>query len=187
MILSSYVASTYSQGRPLSISASIVFEQSYAGIEGDSASMAELCVLLSAIAQVPLKQSFAVTGSVDQFGNMQAIGGVNEKIEGFFALCQARGLDGNQGVIIPATNVRHLMLRQEVVDAVAAGLFQVYSVNHVDDVMELLTAMPIGKADEAGQFPVGSFNARVHLALENYAAQLKQFSGSSDNDSRHDH
>jgi predicted ATP-dependent protease len=187
LILSAYVASTYNLGRPLSISASIVFEQSYAGIEGDSASMAELCVLLSALAQAPLKQSFAMTGSVDQFGNVQAIGGVNEKIEGFFALCQARGLDGKQGVIIPAANVRHLMLRSDVVAAVSAGLFNVYSVDHVDAAMELLTGMPAGVVDAAGQFPAGSLNQRVRLALDIYAAQLQQFSADSDRDSRSGH
>ena len=176
MILSSYVASTYSAGRPLSISASIVFEQSYSGIEGDSASMAELCVLLSAIAQVPIKQSFAITGSVDQFGNMMAIGGVNEKIEGYFAVCKARGLDGSHAVIIPKANERHLMLRAEVVNAVADGSFKLYSVEHVDGAMELLTGLPAGKSDSAGEFPANTLNARIRTALDQYAAQLKQFS-----------
>ena len=126
LILASFLNARYALDRPLSLSASLVFEQSYGGVDGDSASSTELYVLLSAIGDMPIRQSLAVTGSVDQHGRVQAIGGVNEKIEGFFDLCNARGLTGDQGVLIPAANVKHLMLRQDVVDAVAAGKFHVY-------------------------------------------------------------
>ena len=128
------------------LSASLVFEQNYGGVDGDSASSAELYALLSALAEVPLRQSLAVTGSVNQHGEVQAIGGVNEKIEGFFDICLARGLSGEQGVLIPAANVKHLMLRADVVDAVAAGSFHVYAVAHVDEGIVLLTGLPAGAA-----------------------------------------
>ncbi|HYN39231.1 MAG TPA: ATP-binding protein, partial [Rhodospirillales bacterium] len=133
LILSSYLAGRYARERPLSLSASLVFEQSYGGIEGDSASSAELYALLSALAEIPIRQSLAVTGSVDQQGRVQAIGGVNEKIEGFFDVCAARGLSGEQGVLIPASNVPHLMLRKDVVDACRAGRFRVFAVASIDE------------------------------------------------------
>ena len=126
LILSGFLGARYALDRPLSLSASLVFEQSYGGVDGDSASSAELYALLSALANVPIKQSLAVTGSVNQHGQVQAIGGVNEKIEGYFDLCQARDLTGDQGVLIPASNVKHLMLREDVVEAVTAGTFHVY-------------------------------------------------------------
>ena len=138
MIVSSFLGSRYAQEQPLSLHASLVFEQSYGGVEGDSASIAEVCALISAIIGRPIKQSLAVTGSMDQHGVVQAIGGVNEKIEGFFDICKEQGLSGEQGVIIPTTNQDHLMLRQDVVDAVAAGQFHVHAVVTVDDAMELL-------------------------------------------------
>ena len=144
----------------MSLSASLVFEQSYGGVEGDSASSTELYALLSAIAQVPIKQTLAVTGSVDQHGRVQAIGGVNEKIEGFFDLCQARGLTGDQGVLIPATNVKHLMLRSDVVEAVKAGQFHVYPIAHVDEGIELLTGLPAGEPDNARPLPQGYDQSR---------------------------
>jgi predicted ATP-dependent protease len=165
LILSGFLGSRYVPDKPLSLSASLVFEQSYSGVDGDSASSAELYALLSALAEVPLKQSLAVTGSVNQRGQVQAIGGVNDKIEGFFDLCQARGLTGEQGVLIPAANVQHLMLRQDVVDAVAAGQFHVYPVETIDQGLSLLTGLPAGERDESGQFPAESVNGRVEDRL----------------------
>ncbi len=145
LILSGFLGARYALERPLSLSASLVFEQSYSGVEGDSASSAELYALLSALAEAPIKQSLAVTGSVNQHGQVQAIGGVNEKVEGFFDLCRARGLSGQQGVLIPAANVKHLMLRREVVEAVAAGQFHLYPVTTIDQGIEILTGLPAGE------------------------------------------
>jgi lon-related putative ATP-dependent protease len=171
LILASFLSSRYAREKPLSLSASIVFEQSYSGVEGDSASSAELYALISAIADAPIRQSFAVTGSVNQRGQVQAIGGVNEKIEGFFDLCKARGLDGTQGVLIPATNVKHLMLRRDVVEAVAAGKFHVYPVETIDQGIELLTGIPAGEHDEMGNYPAESINGRVQKRLNDLAAK----------------
>ncbi len=165
LILSSFLAERYSKNRPLSLSASLVFEQSYGFVEGDSASLAELCALLSSLAGVPILQSLAVTGSVNQLGQVQAIGGVNEKIEGFFDICKARGLSGEQGVLIPATNVKHLMLRQDVVQAAADGQFHVYPVEDIDQAMELLTGVPAGVPDADGNPPEGSINYLVAARL----------------------
>jgi len=169
LILSSLLRNRYATQRPLSLSASLVFEQSYAGVEGDSASSTELYALLSAIADVPIKQSLAVTGSVDQRGQVQAIGGVNEKIEGFFDLCKERGLTGDQGVLIPVANVKHLMLRQEVVDAAAAGQFHIYPVTTIDEGIELLTGMPAGEPDAEGNYPEGTVNFLVAHRLQEFA------------------
>lgn len=166
LILSGYLNARYGRSRPLSLGASVVFEQSYGGIDGDSASSAELFALLSEIAEVPISQNFAVTGSVNQLGEVQAIGGVNEKIEGFFELCQLRGLSGDQGVLIPATNVRHLMLGDEVVNAVRAGKFRIYPIETIDQGIAILTGMTAGKRSKAGNFPKGSFNALVDRKLE---------------------
>lgn len=165
LILSAFLASRYARHQPLSLSASLVFEQSYSPVEGDSASLAELCALLSALADVPIRQSLAITGSINQFGGVQAIGGVNEKIEGFFDLCAARGLTGEQGVVIPTACIRHLMLREDVVEAVAAGCFAVYAVATVDEAMEVLTGMPAGVADAKGLMPRNTLNHRVATAL----------------------
>jgi len=165
LILSGFLSGRYVVDRPLSLSASLVFEQSYGGVEGDSASMAELCALLSALADAPIKQSWAMTGSVNQHGEAQPIGGVNEKIEGFFDVCQARGLLGEQGVIIPLSNVKDLMLRHDVVEAVRAGQFQVHAVQTVDQALELLTGVPAGERDGEGNFPEGSLNHRVEARL----------------------
>jgi lon-related putative ATP-dependent protease len=165
LILSSYLGARYAMDRPLSLSASLVFEQSYSGVEGDSASSAELYALLSALADLPIKQGLAVTGSVNQYGQVQAIGGVNEKIEGFFDVCRAQGLTGEQGVLIPASNVKHLMLRPDVVAAVAAGQFQVYAVETIDQGIEILTGVPAGERDAQGEFPAGSVNQRVEARL----------------------
>lgn len=164
-ILSSFVGSHYSPNVPLSLAASLTIEQSYADVEGDSASLAELCALLSSLANTPLKQSLAVTGSVNQLGRVQAVGGVNDKIEGFFDICRQRGLNGEQGVIIPASNVEHLMLREEVVAAAKAGQFSVYPVSDVDQALELLTGMSAGQADNQGMFEENTFNNRVQTRL----------------------
>jgi lon-related putative ATP-dependent protease len=165
LILSGFLGARYASDRPLSLSASLVFEQSYSGVEGDSASSAELYALLSALSETPIKQSLAVTGSVNQRGEVQAIGGVNEKIEGFFDLCRARGLTGEQGVLIPASNVKHLMLRLDVVEAVEAGKFHVYPVETIDQGIALLTGLEAGERDSAGKFPEGSVNHRVEARL----------------------
>jgi len=165
MILSGFLGARYALDQPLSLHASLVFEQSYGGVEGDSASSAELYALLSALADLPLKQSFAVTGSVNQHGEIQAIGGVNEKIEGFFDLCRARGELSGQGVIIPRSNVPHLMLRRDVVEAVSAGKFQIYAIQTIDEGMELLTGVTAGVRDASGKLPEGSVNQRVEARL----------------------
>lgn len=180
LILSSYLGSRYATKRPLSLSASLVFEQSYGGVDGDSASSAELYALLSALSDVPIKQSFAVTGSVNQHGQVQAIGGVNEKIEGFFDICFARGLTGDQGVLIPSANVKNLMLRQDVVDAVAAGKFQVYPIETIEQGIEVLTGVPAGAADEKGMFPEGTINQLVTAQLESMAETRREFYRASD-------
>jgi lon-related putative ATP-dependent protease len=164
LILAGFLGARYAADHPLSLSASLVFEQSYGAVEGDSASSAELYALLSALAEVPIKQSFAVTGSVNQHGQVQAIGGVNEKIEGFFDLCKARKLEG-QGVVIPASNVRHLMLRSDVVDAVRAGTFRIYAVETIDEGIEILTGLTAGERDTSGKFPEGSVNQQVEARL----------------------
>ncbi|HJX37190.1 MAG TPA: ATP-binding protein, partial [Anaerolineae bacterium] len=165
LILAGFLGARYARKKPLSLSASLVFEQSYGGVEGDSASSAELYALLSAIAQVPLRQYLAVTGSVNQHGQVQAIGGVNEKIEGFFDVCKARGLTGEQGVLIPASNVKHLMLRQDVVDAAASGEFHIYPVETIDQGIELLTGLEAGQPDEEGKYPEGTVNYLVEAHL----------------------
>jgi predicted ATP-dependent protease len=175
LILSSFLAARYARNQPLALSASLVFEQSYGLVEGDSASLAELCVLLSNLANVPIKQSLAVTGSVNQVGQAQAIGAVNEKIEGFFDICAARGLNGEQGVLIPAANVKHLMLRRDVVAAAEAGQFRIYAVDHVDQAIALLTGLPAGQADASGQYPEGSINHRVAARLAELTEIRKRF------------
>lgn len=177
LILSGYLGSHYLPDRPLSLAASLVFEQSYGGVDGDSASSAELYALLSALAEVPIKQHFAVTGSVNQRGEVQAIGGVNEKIEGFFDLCEARGLSGEHGVLIPASNVKNLMLEQRVLDAVEAGKFHVHAVETVDQGIEILTGMDAGKRDGEGKFPEGSLNQRVAARLADFAEKRAKFVG----------
>lgn len=175
LILVGYLGARYAAERPLSLAATLVFEQSYSGVDGDSASSAELYALLSALADVPLKQSLAVTGSVNQRGQIQAIGGVNEKIEGFFDVCQARGLTGEQGVLIPAANVTHLMLRPDVVAAAAAGQFHIYPVTVVDDGLALLTGLPAGQPDALGKYPAESVNGRIVQRLNTLAEQARYF------------
>jgi predicted ATP-dependent protease len=175
MILSGFMAGHYVPDKPLSLSASLVFEQSYEGVDGDSASSAELYALLSALAGVPLRQSLAVTGSVNQLGRIQPIGGVNEKIEGFFDVCRAQGLTGDQGVLIPDANVKHLMLRRDVVEAVESNQFHVYAVSTVQQGIELLTGMPAGDRDDEGRFPENSVNRRVEERLVEFADRAAVF------------
>src|SRR5262252_485289 len=175
LILAAYLGAHYAADRPLSLSASLVFEQSYSGVEGDSASSVELYALLSALAELPVKQGLAVTGSVNQHGQVQVIGGVNEKIEGFFDVCRAQGMTGEQGVLIPASNVKHLMLRPDVVAAVAAGRFHVYPVETIDQGIALLTGTPAGERDAQGEFPAGSVNQRVEARLLELAEKRQAF------------
>ncbi len=175
MILDSFLSSRYARTMPLSLRASLVFEQSYGGVEGDSASCAELCALLSSLAGIPVKQSIAITGAVSQQGEVQAIGGVNEKIEGFFDVCSQRGLTGKEGVIIPSTNVRHLMLKAEVVEAIRAGSFMVYAVSCADEAVELLTGVAAGSRSAKGNYPIESVNGRVEATLIRFARDLQRF------------
>jgi predicted ATP-dependent protease len=160
----------------------LVFEQSYSGVDGDSASSTELYALLSAIAQVPIKQSLAVTGSVNQLGQVQAIGGVNEKIEGFYDLCNARGLTGEQGVMIPSSNVKHLMLRHDVVEAVAAGRFRIYPVATIDEGIEILTGIPAGTPNAEGLYPKDTLNRLVNDRLAKLANKRREFDAASNGD-----
>jgi len=178
LILSSYLGAHYTTELPLSLSASLVFEQSYGQIDGDSASVAELVALLSAISGVPVKQSLAITGSVDQKGQVQAVGGVNQKIEGFFDTCKTRGLTGEQGVLLPADNTQHLMLRRDIVDAVAEDRFRIYPLRHVDEAIALLTGREAGERDADGQFPDDTVNALVEQALRNLAGRRRAFAAS---------
>jgi len=176
-ILSAYLGRRYAKFQPLCLSASLVFEQTYSTVEGDSASLAELCALLSAIGDLPVRQSLAVTGSVNQHGEVQAIGGVNEKIEGFFDICQARGLTGAEGVIIPYANRRHLMLRRDLIEATASGAFHVYAVRHVDQAMELLTGQRAGIPDAEGVYPTDTVNGQVQYRLGEFFSVRQQISG----------
>ena len=165
LILAGYLKSRFAQDKPLTLSASLTFEQSYGMVEGDSASMAELATLISALADVPLAQNLAMTGSVSQRGEAQPIGGVKWKIEGFYKVCKARGLDGKQGVIIPKANVQDLMLKKEVVDAVQDGKFHIWAVGHADEALELLTGMPAGQRRPDGTFEPDTLNAKVDQKL----------------------
>lgn len=182
LILSSFLAARYAKNQPMALSASLTFEQSYGMVEGDSASMAELCTLLSNLADAPIRQSLAITGSVNQFGQAQAIGAVNEKIEGFFDICNARGLTGDQGVLIPVSNVKHLMLRRDVVAAAEAGKFSIYAVENVDQAISILTGLPAGEADAAGNYPEGSVNRRVGARLAELAKIRQSFARKQDKD-----
>jgi lon-related putative ATP-dependent protease len=177
LILGGYLGEKFAQQQPLSATATVAFEQVYDEIEGDSASAAELYALLSSIGEIPLRQDLAVTGSVNQHGEIQAIGGVNEKIEGFFHTCKLERLTGDQGVVIPQANVRNLMLRPEVVDAIEAGDFHVHAVSTVDEAIEILTGKPMGEADEEGQFPEGSVGEAVQQRLAELAERQKKFRG----------
>ncbi|MGC8787535.1 MAG: Lon protease family protein, partial [Anaerolineae bacterium] len=180
LILSGYLTRQYAQDKPLTLSARLVFEQSYQEVEGDSASSAELYALLSALAELPIRQGIAVTGSINQWGQLQAVGGINEKIEGFFDLCVAKGLTGKQGVIIPQSNVKNLMLKEAVLEAVRKGLFHVYAVENVDQGLEILTGVTAGVRGPDGKFPDGSVHARVDARLRKLAEDLQNFGKETD-------
>jgi len=177
LIISGFLRDRYAQNKPLDLSASIAFEQSYAGVDGDSASSTEVYALLSALSGIPLRQDIAVTGSVNQHGEIQPIGGVNLKIEGFYDVCRARGLTGTQGVMIPVQNVKELMLRHDVVEAVRAGTFHIYAVSTIDDGIEILTGVAAGKRSAAGKFPPKSINALVDARLAAYAKHTRKAEG----------
>ncbi|NLG31964.1 MAG: AAA family ATPase, partial [Syntrophomonadaceae bacterium] len=173
LTLNGYLGAQYAQNRPLSLSASLTFEQSYQGIEGDSASSAELYALLSSLAEVEIYQGIAVTGSVNQNGEIQPVGGVNEKIEGFFKVCKENQLDGRQGVIIPYQNIDNLMLDEEVIEAVKNKKFNVWAVTHIDEGLEILTGMPAGKKEDNGKFTPGSIHDRIDRKLEQWMSRLR--------------
>ena len=179
LILGAYLGARYAPENPLSLSASLVFEQTYGGVDGDSASLAELIALISAIAEVPIRQSYAVTGSINQHGQVQAVGGVTEKVEGFFDICRSRGLTGNEGVVIPATNVENLVLRREVRDAIAQGNFHIYPVERVDEAIGLLTDRQAGERGADGQYQEGTVNALVEARLKSLAQVRKDFNAPS--------
>lgn len=180
LILSAALAARYAPDTPLSLNGSVVFEQTYGGVDGDSASVAEYCALVSSLSRVPIRQSLAVTGSVNQHGRVQVVGGINEKVEGFFDVCEKRGLDGSHGVVIPADNIKHLVLREDVVEAIEAGRFGIYAVSDVDDALALLTGMEAGTRDSKGRFPDGSVNQKAETQLIAYAQARKQFSDHED-------
>ena len=182
LILSGYLHKRFGQDKPLNLSASICFEQSYSGIDGDSASSTELYALLSSLSEVPIKQGLAVTGSVNQKGEVQAIGGANFKIEGFFDVCKAKGLSGEQGVLIPRANVESLMLRRDVVEAAASGKFHIYPIDTIDSGIEILTGVPAGEADKDGAFPEGTINHLVNAKLMKLAIAQKEFSSGKKDD-----
>jgi lon-related putative ATP-dependent protease len=175
MILWGFLAGRYALDLPLTLAASLVFEQSYGGVDGDSASSAELYALLSALAEQPIRQSLAVTGSVNQWGEVQAIGGVNEKIEGFFDICRERGLNEQQGVLIPRSNVQHLMLREDVVEAARHGQFSIYPVTTIDEGIEILTGVKAGDRGAEGRFPAGTINRLVEDKLRTFAERARGF------------
>jgi lon-related putative ATP-dependent protease len=181
LTLNAYLGGTYAEHQPLSLSASLTFEQNYSGVEGDSASSTELYALLSSLSQTPIKQGISVTGSVNQRGEIQPIGGVNEKIEGFFAVCQARGLTGEQGVIIPASNIINLMLNEEVVAAVCAGTFHIWPVATIDEGVELLMGLPAGTRNAKGNFPAKTLHYAVQKRLRELALELKSFGDEREN------
>jgi predicted ATP-dependent protease len=175
MILSGYLGWKYAQDKPLSLSASLCFEQSYEGVEGDSASSTELYAILSSLSGVPIRQNIAVTGSVNQKGEIQPIGGVNQKIEGFYKVCEAKGLTGDQGVLIPRLNLKNLMLREEVVEAVRKGQFAIYAAKTIDEGIEILTGTPAGERQADGTYPEGTINYLVDKKLREMAEQMKSF------------
>lgn len=175
MILSGYLGSMYAKKNPLSLTASITFEQSYDGIDGDSASSTELYALLSSLSEIPIKQGIAVTGSVSQKGMIQPIGGVNEKIEGYYKVCKEKGLKGGEGVIIPHQNIDNLMLSDEVINAIEDGKFTIYAVETIDQGIEILTGIPAGELNEKGEYPIGSVNYLVQKKLDSYADLNKDY------------
>jgi predicted ATP-dependent protease len=175
LILSGYLANKFAQDKPLSLSARLVFEQSYGGIDGDSASSTELYAILSALSGLPIRQTLAVTGSVNQKGEVQAIGGVNEKLEGFFEVCKAKGLTGEQGAMIPESNVQNLMLKEELVEAAKAGKFRIYPVKTIDEGIEVLTGIPAGERRKDGTFEEGTVNFLVDRRLREMAEKLREY------------
>jgi predicted ATP-dependent protease len=175
LILNGHMIEKYGRDIPLSLSARIVFEQSYEGVEGDSASSTELYALLSRLAEAPIKQGIAVTGSVNQKGGVQAIGGINEKIEGYFEICQAAGLNGKQGVMVPVSNIKNLMLKEQVTEAVKRGKFHIYPVRTVDEGIEVLTGVKAGSRRKDGSFEPDSINDRVQKRLISMAEKLRDF------------
>jgi lon-related putative ATP-dependent protease len=175
LILGGYLAGKYAQDKPLSLSAKLVFEQSYGGVDGDSASSTELYAILSALSGLPIKQSIAVTGSVNQRGEVQAIGGVNEKLEGFFEVCKAKGLTGNQGAMIPASNVQNLMLKEEILEAAQAGKFAIYPATTIDEGIEFLTGVPAGERQADGSYREGTVNYLVNKKLQEMAETVRQY------------
>jgi predicted ATP-dependent protease len=174
MILSAWLSSRFARKDPMHLSASLTFEQNYGEVDGDSASVAELCALVSALADIPVRQDLAITGSMNQFGEIQPIGGANEKVEGFFDTCVIKGLTGTQGVIIPATNVQNLMLDSRVVNAVREGQFHIYAVHTVEDAIELLLGKPAGRADRKGHYPRGTVFATIARRLADMREHERQ-------------
>jgi predicted ATP-dependent protease len=174
-IIAGYLRSLFAQDKPLSLAASICFEQSYSGVDGDSASCSEIYALLSSLSGFPIRQDLAVTGSVNQQGDVQPIGGVNEKIEGFYDVCRVRGFTGTHGILIPAQNVEDLMLRDDVIDSVAAGRFHIYPVARIEEGVELLTGVHAGTRDSHGRFESDSVLGRADERLRQMANTLKQF------------
>jgi len=175
LILNGYLNERYAQEKPLSLSARLVFEQSYSGVEGDSASSTELYALLSALSDKPIKQYLAVTGSVNQKGEVQAIGGVNEKIEGYYAVCKALGLNATQGVVIPASNVENLMLKEEVIESIKDGEFHIYAVKTIDEGIEILTGHSAGERLADGTYEPGTLNYLVQNRLQEMADKARQY------------
>ena len=175
LILSGYLGWKFAQDRPLSLSASLSFEQSYEGVEGDSASSTELYAILSSLSDLPINQNIAITGSVNQKGEIQPLGGVNQKVEGFFDICVMTDPEGDHGVLVPHQNVKNLMLRDDVVDAVKAGTFHIYSVKSIDEGIEILTGVPGGECQPSGTYPEGTVNYLVNRRLEQLAGSLKGF------------
>ena len=173
LILSGYLGEMFAQDFPLSLTASICFEQLYNGVDGDSASSTELYAILSSLSGIPINQSMAVTGSVNQKGEIQPIGGVNDKIEGFFQVCKMRGLDGNHGVMIPVQNVQNLSLSDEIIEAVKNKKFHIYAISTIEEGIEILTGVPAGKKDANGHFPAGSINYLAYEKLKKYAKLSK--------------
>ena len=175
LILSRYLGWKFAQNKPLSLSASLSFEQSYEGVEGDSASSTELYAIFSSLSELPIKQAIAITGSVNQKGEIQPIGGVNQKVEGFYDICRVAGLTGEQGVIIPHQNVKNLMLRDDVVEAVKEGRFHIYAVKSIGEGIEILTGVPAGERQPDGSYPQGTVNYLVDSRLQEFAQSLKGF------------
>jgi len=177
LIISGYLNGNYAQDKPLTMNASVTFEQSYAGVDGDSASSTEIYAILSALSGVPLRQDLAVTGSVNQNGEIQPVGGVNQKIEGFFRTCKGQGLTGTQGVVIPTQNRQDLMLSDDVIEAVRKKKFHVYAVSTIDEGLELLTGMKAGKKLSAVHFEEDSVHSLVNRTLSEYAKRWKEADG----------